>query len=1107
MRRPLIALAATACVQDVGPPDLGSCAVPAERGSSYGEIGIGSCLSGPSDLQFFEQDGRAYLAVVNANPFLDFETGNLIVVDWASVDASVDRNAIGDLDVASLPIAGLPNGLALIERTDGRVALVSDRFSEGSLTTNADDRVHLIDLSDPTAPVVGEPGELSVHEDPGPVAQDDAGLVFVANVSDRSVSVIDAAADPIAVLDVAGGGVVTPARFYDDDESGSAATATTFVTGVSLLPDETWTFEWVSGATRLFAPEDGGLVRHVVGSDGVATTPGFDLDPGDPDATFAEVSDPVLVEDDVVPQLFFADSGAILGASLNAGGFGAPEVVIGPGADDGWDAVRGGPGPVVYQGVPLLFFDGRAEVGATASIGLAARDVNGVWVVADTPAIEDPAFASLEDPWARFDAQARRLRVWMSAWDGDRWTIALSESDDGLTFSPPETVLSVPGGHVAAPVVQVVDGRYRLWAAVHDGGGWTWSRSTSNDGRTWSDPEPVLDTSHVDPFDPPRAAVQAPPTGGFRVSGRSVDPSTSLATAGATYAVADAGFSVRVATGHHADPSPLGDDVVGLRPTSSAAFAGARRWFADALHADGTVRASWWTWDGDVARVVSTDLLPDAGFSAAVRATDTSLDVVHAVPLADGTNTLARATSTDGFTFTPSEAVFPPAEVWNRIGRRPHHLESLDSGGVRLWYSAFDGSRWRIGTQIAEDGVTFEDEPGDDGPWQLGPGAPGTLDDSGVRDPSVWVDGDTLHLWYAGTPDGITWQILHAARPAAGGPWVRDNTSVPAMFGVSSTFSDDGVAAPVVWADGDGVAGLYAGFDGLTDRVGALFGTPHTLYPRQRVPTDGDRLVLASRRGGDAADSVRLNQSVDGTVVTGVGVSTLSYDAARGFVYVSQRRGDSASAYLTALDVRDDSDGTWVDANVFDVEAVLRLDPNLIAAGARDVVAVGDRLYVTAQNPESLVVLRTDGLVDDARKDVVADAHVATFPLLRIGTADPSRPFADEDAGPTTDAAIAGAGLTLLPDGHTLLVAHFRDNAVLAYDTALGAYGQEIRRIPFVGENPHTFAVSPDGRFAVVANYVGEIDDDESVHSTLAVIDVDPASPTYLEVVTWLVNR
>jgi hypothetical protein len=49
-------------------------------------------------------------------------------------------------------------------------------------------------------------------------------------------------------------------------------------------------------------------------------------------------------------------------------------------------------------------------------------------------------------------------------------------------------------------------------------------------------------------------------------------------------------------------------------------------------------------------------------------------------------------------------------------------------------------------------------------------------------------------------------------------------------------------------------------------------------------------------------------------------------------------------------------------------------------------------------------------------------------------------------------------------------------------------------------------AFSPDGNKLVVGNYTGDVIDKVS-HGNLGIIDVDSNSPTYLEVVSWIVNR
>ena len=101
---------------------------------------------------------------------------------------------------------------------------------------------------------------------------------------------------------------------------------------------------------------------------------------------------------------------------------------------------------------------------------------------------------------------------------------------------------------------------------------------------------------------------------------------------------------------------------------------------------------------------------------------------------------------------------------------------------------------------------------------------------------------------------------------------------------------------------------------------------------------------------------------------------------------------------------------------------------------------------------------------------------------------------------------MGGAQLAYQASGNLLFMTHFRSNSLQVYDLSLGAFGEPIRRIADIGENPYALALSPDEKTLVVANYVGEVDD-AFVSSTAAVLDVDSQSETYLEVLTWLVNR
>ena len=64
----LLLTLAMACLVESKPPYLGECAEYPDQSYDYGDLGIGSCLAGPTSLQWADDNT---LVVTNANPFLD----------------------------------------------------------------------------------------------------------------------------------------------------------------------------------------------------------------------------------------------------------------------------------------------------------------------------------------------------------------------------------------------------------------------------------------------------------------------------------------------------------------------------------------------------------------------------------------------------------------------------------------------------------------------------------------------------------------------------------------------------------------------------------------------------------------------------------------------------------------------------------------------------------------------------------------------------------------------------------------------------------------------------------------------------------------------------
>ena len=103
---PLVATLWTAgCIVDAERgPDLGACAEVPDGVYSWGDVGIGSCIAGPTDVRFVTQDGTTYLAVSNADPYRSFRTGSVLLVDYDAVRLDVPKNYLHELPTYALAI-------------------------------------------------------------------------------------------------------------------------------------------------------------------------------------------------------------------------------------------------------------------------------------------------------------------------------------------------------------------------------------------------------------------------------------------------------------------------------------------------------------------------------------------------------------------------------------------------------------------------------------------------------------------------------------------------------------------------------------------------------------------------------------------------------------------------------------------------------------------------------------------------------------------------------------------------------------------------------------------------------------------------------------------
>ncbi|MEN0061613.1 MAG: hypothetical protein AAGA48_05650 [Myxococcota bacterium] len=1176
------------CIQTVPlGPQLGDCAEPPPDGRTftYGDIGIGTCLSGPADIEFFEEGGRTWLAVSNADPYRTFITGSVLAIDWDAVVDQIDPDASFPsrilLNDTIATAAVFTDDDELDEDTDGgnpflggigRPAgssslLVAGRLTEGSNIRAGRDELFVIDTSG-LPDRLEKVDELLLRDDPYPVVFDaDADRTYVGNLTDHSISIVerdpDGGPNGFAPVDASTGQGVGRPQVRDPDGSGSLIELA-FVeeTARREIENEVYTMTYISGTRRLFVPTPGEeqttLIRYYSG-DGVSfITSGFGPEQGVIAVGSTEVDD-LLVEGqpfitldgDGVPLMVLARDLTIDETNPLFAVLAQPATEVG--------GLWNEPLALIVSSDPL---SAPSLVGGIEGqvLVVTVETENGPRIQRSSDAFGNLQFSTLEsafapdvpdidraDPYVLFDERVRRYRMWSTEILADgRRRIVHAVSRDALEFDEPVAVIDTDVS-VAAPTVNVIDAQYQMWFAMETTTGWDIAHARSADGITFGTPRVIFEDVAAKGAPPPRVAVLSEQVNAYRAEGANFGRFQNFVVGGAGGRTDFGGFVLSVVHGHEVSNDVVvresGDAPIaklGLLPGSVAEVGGRTLVYATALDGptpdsvDGVVPVGCRPGfdqtprlvvleqeaDGDIAFVGSLtedlDLRADQmALSPAVIADDQGVVLIYAVQGPTQTF-LQRATSTDGVTFTvdTTDVVNAAAEAngFDGNGRLPHAFETTEDGRIRLWYTADNGTTCTIGTLVADSARgTFSA----DGPQPaFDVGLVGAFDGEGVRDPApATVDGQPV-LVYSGLLDGV-WRLGTARFDEATASWVRDEDPLeplpqPSAPGLTNAFSSFGTDSPAVVpvADGDPEL-LYAGYDGLARRMGraelAWMGGRPVIFPVPRQATAGDFVTFETERQGSLAGFpetvIELAQQTARFVTDGEGMAGLTLDPERGFLYVTSKTSSlSASDRITVVDVRDDSSAGFSDANVLDLEGVVEVDLAFgTVGGFRNslVDPVRNALYLTMTEPDGVAVVNLDDFVDNGEKEVTVVTAEAVLPL----------PDLVRDAGAESDRTfIGGAGMTLAPDGRTLVVTHFRGNGVAMFDLELGAYGEQIAWIPNIGENPHVVELSPDGRYGVVANYVGEVDGNQS-SSTLAVLDLDPTSPSFRDVVAWIANR
>ncbi|MCB9762874.1 MAG: hypothetical protein H6739_23945 [Alphaproteobacteria bacterium] len=1109
-------------------PDVGACADYPAGIYDYGDIGIGTCLSGPVDLKWRADPAdpsQVTLLVTNANPYLDFTDGSVLAIDLSQVPLDGGEVVVSDVAASAISLPRFVGYMDLVPARD--LLLVTGRYTEDARTRVGFDDLQFVDVSDPwalSAAPVGPGGAttLQLMSDPAPLVYDPtSGYAFVTNLTSHTVSVVDALADPIDVVDAVPGSFVSAGRFFDADGSGSRVEiASLEVYDSTAVIDQDWTVAFAEGSYRLWLPEPGGVIR--VQSQGASlwrdSGLGYDFTAADIDAAITGIADPqpffaegtqyMTWADASGDGIFLSEEGAFAGNWVHLAQIVAPR-------SGAWDAAIGGPMPVRDGGLTWLFYDGVNAQGR-GGIGLAVGEADSYRRVSDLPVLTQANGAHdsvrAADPYVLFDTQADVWRMYYSAYDGDTWTIGHAESPDLVEWTAdPEPVFSVDAQDVAAPVVVYGNGGFRMWTARGDGTGWTVGLATSVDGTRWVDEGDELDLDVTD-VEPPGVGLFAQVSRTWGVRGDTLGPTGDETLAGNVEIIADRGVFFELSAGALLTPDTAPALAAnGVQVDSFLSEAGLV--YATVIDADGVPRVGLADWN-DGAPVLREDALLE-GQSGSFDANGVSHAVVFPVDGGyrmlyagtDGdTTSIGAAESSDGVVWTTDHTVaFARGDSWDSIRMLPGSVVVEDDGSYTLWYTGSDSNtRSRVGRATSADGVSWTRVPGADDPWDFAPGAPGTFDDSAVRHPWVLSVDGTEHLWYAGF-DGESWNIGYASRPVGESEWTRATApwsgEVRAVLtGYDGNFDADQAYRPVVWKDDDGVfQALYTGQDGAVPRVGRASGlSPDRLYRAPLVPTAGDVVEFTTWLGDyDQETAISLKRQLEGYETNGEAISLMHLDEARGVVYVASKTAN----FIYVLDIRDDSTDSWRDANYLNIEAVLVANTDVGAIGFRGMIAPAgsDRLYALNDSPESIMAFDLTLLEDDDRTDVLPAAVVGWLPTSRAGALNAGR-----DAGATNSVALGPAQVVLRDN--LLFVTNFNDNTIGVYDLRLGAYGALIHEIGPLGENPYSMAISPDGTLLAVADYVGELDG-LRVSSSLSIVDIDPESPTWLEVVARIVNQ
>jgi predicted GH43/DUF377 family glycosyl hydrolase len=238
-----------------------------------------------------------------------------------------------------------------------------------------------------------------------------------------------------------------------------------------------------------------------------------------------------------------------------------------------------------------------------------------------------------------------------------------------------------------------------------------------------------------------------------------------------------------------------------------------------------------------------------------------------------------------------------------------------DGSYYHLWYTGHDGSRFKLGYAVSQDGVT----------WVKGPinpildiGPSGSWDDVHVLYPEVLYDGTDFKMWYSGG-DGSNIRIGYATTSNLG-EWKRNSKNPVLDLGPSGSWDDVFVRNPTIIYDGTTYRMWYVANGGPGWKIGlatSTDGNTWSKYPGNPVFDWG--------AGGDFDDQGVLHPSIiyDGSTYR-MWYAGEDGTTTRRIGYASSTDGIVWNRYAGNPVIDRGSPGSWEDDSIYPGAVIIR---------------------------------------------------------------------------------------------------------------------------------------------------------------------------------------